>query len=66
MQVDSSTIGILISQEVAHTDGAALLEQCEQNGLKVDLILHDRTHTPSAEALQKIRWALRSVDVIGK
>ena len=66
MQVDSSTIGILISQEVAHTSGAALLEQCKQNGLKVDLILHDRTQTPSTEALQKIRWALLSVDVIGK
>ena len=66
MRANSSAFGILVSQEVAHSDGAALLDQCKQNGLNVELILHDCTQTPSAEALQKIQWALLSVDVIGK
>lgn len=66
MQTLPDVFGIFVSQEVALSDGAALLDLCTQTGLTAKLVVHDRHQTPSPDALQRIRVALLSVDVIGK
>ena len=66
MEVSSAPFGILVSQEVARSDGAAVLELCAQSGFTAELVVHDRSQRPSIQVLQRIRLALLSVDVIGK
>ena len=66
MQTSPDAFGILVSQEVALSDGAALLDLCTQAGLAAELVVHDRHQSPSPDVLQRIRLALLSVDVIGK
>ena len=65
MQASSAVFGILVSQEVARSDGAAVLELCAQSGFTAELVLHDRNQPPSVQALQRLRLALLSVDVLG-
>lgn len=66
MQTSPDVFDIFVSQEVALSDGAALLDLCTQTGLTAKLVVHDRHETPSPDVLQRIRVALLSVDVIGK
>ena len=65
MQASSAVFGILVSQEVARSDGAAVLELCAQSGFRAELVLHDRNQPPSVQVLQRLRLALLSVDVLG-
>ena len=66
MQTSADAFGILVSQEVALSDGPALLGLCSQAGLTAELVAHDRHQTPAPEVLQRIKLALLSVDVLGK
>jgi D-2-hydroxyacid dehydrogenase (NADP+) len=59
-------LGIFLSEEVQRTEGAALAALCASAGVTAELIVHDRHTRPDARALQNIRLALLSVDVIGK
>ena len=59
-------LGIFLSQEVQRSESAALVALCASAGVTAELIVHDRDTPPDARALQSIRLALLSVDVIGK
>jgi D-2-hydroxyacid dehydrogenase (NADP+) len=60
------TLGIFVSQEVQRSEGDALAALCASVGVTAELVVHD-SHSPlDAAALQRIRLALLSVDVIGK
>ena len=60
-----SPAGILVSEVVAQSDGAALLAICSEIGLPADLIVSRAGRPLSPAALDRIGFALLSVDVIG-
>lgn len=66
MQTVLPPLGIFLSQEVQRSEGAALVALCARAGVTAELVVHDRDTAPDARALQSIRLALLSVDVIGK
>ncbi len=61
----STPTGILVSEPVARSDGARLLEAGRQAGFDAVLVVDRPGETPSAGSLALIRFALLSVDVIG-
>ena len=61
----TSPVGILVSETVARSDGGPLLATCEEIGLPAALVVNRVGKPLAPAALERIGFALLSVDVIG-
>jgi phosphoglycerate dehydrogenase-like enzyme len=61
----TAPVGILVSEEVARSDGKQLLAICAEIGLPAELVVNRVGQPLPPAALDRIGFALLSVDVIG-